>query len=378
MIDIVEVKTQQDYMDFVELAFDIYKNEKYWVAPIKKDYFKYIQGRNNELRNFPHKLFLAKKDKKILGRVIAFIDTEVNKIHNISCGYLAEYEAYNDLKISRALFDAAFSYFKDNGITIVKGPSTIPGGEDKRGLMLNSFNSYPSIMNTYNLEYYNDQFLDYGFTKYHDTFAYSSTKEDLEEKISKLEELIPRIEDRYSYRVDFLDLKNNLERDLNDIYKILEKSIPSEWEDFKPVSRDEIFHEFQLMKPFILKDIVAIARNEQNDPIGFALALPDYNEILKDFKGKLGLINIIKFLLRKNKIKRVRMFVLFVVPEYRNKGVSSAIYYRVFQNSVARGFTELEGSTIWDYNNKMILDIEKFGGKKSITYRIYKKEILKN
>lgn len=375
MINIVEVKTKKDYMDFVELAFDIYRDNKYWVAPIKKDYFKYIQGNNNELSKFPHKLFLAKRNEKVVGRVIAFIDTEVNELHNLSVGYLSEYESFDDFEISRALFNASFEYFKSMGIKTVKGPSTIPGGDDKRGLMINSFDKYPSIMNTYNLEYYNDQFLDYGFTKYHDTFAYSSTKEDLENKIEKLEELIPRIENRYKYRVDFVDLKNHLERDLDDIYKILNKSMPDEWEDFKPVSREEISHEFKLMKSFVLSDIVAIARNEKNDPIGFALSLPDYNEILKDFNGKLGIINSIKFLLKKNKIKRVRMFVLFVVPEYRNKAVSSAIYFRVFKNAVAHGFTELEGSTIWDYNNKMIADIEKFGAKKDIIYRIYQKDI---
>lgn len=118
-----------------------------------------------------------------------------------------------------------------------------------------------------------------------------------------------------------------------------------------------------------------IARNNEGEPIGFTLALPDYNEILKDFKGKLGILEGIKFLLRRKSIKRLRVFVLFVIPEYRDKGVTSAMYFKSFKNTAKKGYRYLEGSTIWDYNKKMQNDIEKFGATIDITYRIYRKSI---
>lgn len=62
-----------------------------------------------------------------------------------------------------------------------------------------------------------------------------------------------------------------------------------------------------------------------------------------------------------------------VVPEYRNKGVTSSIYFHVFKNAVKKGYTILEGSTIWDYNKDMINDIEKFGAIKDKIYRVYEK-----
>mgnify|MGYP000979500047 CR=1 FL=1 len=42
-----------------------------------------------------------------------------------------------------------------------------------------------------------------------------------------------------------------------------------------------------------------------------------------------------------------------------------------------QGYTHVEGSTIWDYNEPMKLDIEKYGGKIYKTYRIYTKKINK-
>ena len=48
-----------------------------------------------------------------------------------------------------------------------------------------------------------------------------------------------------------------------------------------------------------------------------------------------------------------------------------------FTKELKKGYTHVEGSTIWDYNEPMKLDIEKYGGKIYKTYRIYTKKINK-
>jgi hypothetical protein len=110
-------------------------------------------------------------------------------------------------------------------------------------------------------------------------------------------------------------------------------------------------------------------------PIGFNITLPDYNQVLKKLNGKLLPFGIIKFLFYKRKINRLRFFVLFVVPEYRKKGVPSSIYLQSYIASVKKGYEFGEGSTIWEYNEDMKRDIERFGGEIYKTYRIYKKQI---
>ena len=71
----------------------------------------------------------------------------------------------------------------------------------------------------------------------------------------------------------------------------------------------------------------------------------------------------------------IRFFVLFVIPEYRDKGVSSAIYFSMYSSALRKGYEFLEGSTIWEYNKTMMHDIERYGGVIYKTYRIYKLEI---
>ncbi|KXO16278.1 GNAT family N-acetyltransferase [Peptoniphilus sp. GNH] len=375
-IIIKEVKGGREFDDFINLPYEIYNKNPYWVAPIKKDYIKAIKGEGNELSFCPHKLFIAYRDDKPVARLIVFIDKELNETHNLKAGYICEFESYNDDEASKLLFLEAEKYLKEEGMNLCKGPVSLPGGDDKRGVIIDNFDDIPTIMNTYNLSYYKDLFTKAGFEKYHDVYAFRSTKDLLLTRMVKIGELLPKIQERYGYRVDTADIKKNIQREMDDVYKIIEEAMPKDWEDFKRVSKREIEQIIVAAKPFLDEDLVAIARTNEGRPIGFALSLPDYNEILHGFKGKLGPKEMFTFMRKKNKLKRIRMFVLFVVPDFHKKGVSAAIYHTVFMNGVKKGYEVLEGSTIWDYNQPMLNDINKVGAEKSITYRVYKKDLL--
>ena len=129
------------------------------------------------------------------------------------------------------------------------------------------------------------------------------------------------------------------------------------------------------LMPVADPDIVIIARSG-DQPVGFGIALPDYNQVLIHLNGKITPLAALKYLWYKRKINCVRFFVMFVIPEFRKKGVSYAIYHQTFLNGTKKGYIYGEGSTIGETNTQMRNDIESFGGKHYKTYRIYQKEIL--
>ncbi|MGE5361246.1 MAG: hypothetical protein ACM3NQ_19695, partial [Bacteroidales bacterium] len=61
--------------------------------------------------------------------------------------------------------------------------------------------------------------------------------------------------------------------------------------------------------------------------------------------------------------------------EFRHKGVAHAIYYRVFDRGTAVGYRHGEASTIGETNRQMRADIEKMGGVRYKTYRVYGRTI---
>lgn len=372
-ISIKEVVDSNGLKDFINLPYSLYSREESWVPPLNSDFEKYIQGDNNFLnQSGPNTRILAYKDKNVVGRILVGIDEALNRAKGFRTGYLALFESIYDYQVAYELLAYAEKWLLEQGMTLIKGPLSLPGGDDNRGFLIDNFRDPTFVMNTYNKKYYNDFFTEYGFEKYLDCYAYKS--DIYNENISRYEKLVPYAMEKYKFKLDRINLKN-VNKEMQDIKEIILKAMPDDWDDFIPPSDEEMDLMAKQLVPFADPSLIYIARTLGGEPIGFNISLPDYNQVLEKLRGKLFPFGIFKFLYYKKKINRIRFFVLFVVPEYRKKGVPSAIYLESYKAALERGYKSVEGSTIWEYNEDMIRDIEKFGGIRYKTYRIYKKEI---
>lgn len=368
------VESREELKKFVDLQYILYKGDPAWVPPLKSDQLKYVAGVDNYLNQAgPNIKLIALRKGETVGRLLVGINEELNHEKGLKSGYLSLFESIDDEQVSSELLRFAEEWLKVNGMDHMKGPFSLPGGDDNRGFLLDNFKDPTMIMNTYNKSYYPRLFESYGFEKYHDVYAYISDSKN--EKIKRYEKIIPYAMERNHFRVDKIRLKE-IQQEMKDVKVIIEKAMPDEWLDFLPPNDEEIQLIAKQLVPYADEDLIYIARNLKGEPIGFNIALPDYNEVLAKMGGRLFPFGLFKFLYYRKRIKGLRFFVLFVVPEYRSKGVSSAIYYHIFKAAVDKGYTHVEGSTIWDYNEPMKLDIEKYGGRIYKTYRIYTKKIV--
>lgn len=374
LISIKEVNDKKTLNDFVDFIYENYKGDKNFVPPLRSDYIKYVQGVDNDLNEAgPNAKYICYEDDKVVGRLLVGVNNIINEYHGFKEGYISLFECVENYEYAEKLLDKAIEFLKSHGMTKVKGPLSLPGGEDNRGFIVDNFDAQPFIMNTYNKKYYNDFFIKYGFEKYFDCYAYKDTIENAD--IERYEKLVPYAMKKFDFRVDNIDL-SNVDKDAMDIMNVLERALPREWDDFAPPREEEIRKIVKQLVPFADSDLIFIARdNKTNEPIGFNITLPDYNQAIKKMNGKMFPFGFLKFLYYKRKINRLRFFVLFVVPEYRKKGVTSVMYLKTYLNALKKGYTELEGSTIWEYNRDMMNDVESFGAKINITYRIYQKDI---
>lgn len=374
LISIKEVNDKKTLNDFVDFIYENYEGDKNFVPPLRSDYIKYVQGVDNDLNEAgPNIKYICYDDGRVVGRLLVGVNNIINNYHGFKEGYISLFECVENYEYAEKLLDKAIEFLKSHGMTKVKGPLSLPGGEDNRGFIVDNFDAQPFIMNTYNKKYYNDFFIKYGFEKYFDCYAYKDTIENAD--IERYEKLVPYAMKKFDFRVDNINL-SNVDKDAMDIMNVLERALPREWDDFAPPREEEIRKIVKQLVPFADSDLIFIARdNKTNEPIGFNITLPDYNQAIKKMNGRLFPFGFLKFLYYKRKINRIRFFVLFVVPEYRKKGVTSVMYLKTYLNALKKGYTELEGSTIWEYNRDMMNDVESFGAKINITYRIYQKEI---
>ncbi len=371
---IKRVESKADLNSFLKLPWKIYKGDKCWVPPLLKDIKESLDPASNPtLQKIDHDMYLAFCDGKPVGRIYVGIDNVLNEKKNMKMAFFSMFECINDYQVAELLFNTAFKWAKENGSEFMSGPVAVTGtdGDENKGLLIDCFDRPPVIMNSYNPEYYKDFMERYDFVKDYDVFAYHLDKDVMFKKDPT--KIIEYAKKRYDFRVDTLDL-NNLEREIRDLKHVMDVAMPDEWPDLVPPTLEEVRDLAKKMVSLADPALLPIARHG-DEAIGFAIALPDYNQVLIHLNGRVTPLAALKFLWYKRKIKSARVFAMFVVPEYRNKGVSFAIYHKTFSNGVNKGYTWGEGSTIGETNLRMRADIEGTGATHYKTYRIYKKDI---
>ncbi len=364
------VKTQKQIHEFIKLPFKIYKENNCWVPPMISDMKDTLDKNKNPLfQKGEHEIFIAILNGKTVGRICVGYDITLSKIRHNDSGYITMFECIDNYEVAKLLFDTAVQWLRDKGINSIRGPISPKGGgsDEYRGLLIDAFDSPPVIMNSYNHEYYVSFFEKYGFKKYLDLYAYLISPELM--FVKNPEKSIKYAQKRYNFNVEPINLKR-IDKEIDAIKHILDLAVPEEWSDMIPPTLDELHGIADHLIKFADPDIIPIARSG-DEPVGFGIALPDYNQVLKHMNGRITPLSLLKFMYYKRKINGARFFVMFVIPSFRKKGVSYAIYYHSFMNAIKKGYLWGEGSTIGETNTNMRNDIENIGGNHYKTYRIY-------
>ncbi|NLY88727.1 MAG: N-acetyltransferase [Firmicutes bacterium] len=377
MIHVQEIEKKRNTLkEFVDFPWELYRNDPYWVPPLHGQMIRTLMGVNNPLlANGPHTFFLAYdksgSGRKVVGRIMVGVNEKLNREKKKNEGYISLFESVNNKEVAFALFQAAAGWLKKKGLSVMVGPVSPTNGDDSRGVLIKGFDGPPVLMNSYNPPYYQEFFNEFGFEKQMDLFAYHLKAEEMD--VARYGRVVAYAMKRYNFRIDRFDRKNVL-REAKDIKKILDLAMPETWEHLTPPSLEEIFQEMQALIRFMDEDLVYIARSG-DEPIGFVVALPDYNQVLKKVNGRLFPFGFAKFLWYRRKITGIRIFMQFVIPKFRNKAVNSAIYHRLMLEAARKGYTFGEGSTIAEMNKESIRNVERVGGRLYRIYRIYCKEL---
>ncbi|MDX1357568.1 MAG: hypothetical protein R3232_01930, partial [Clostridia bacterium] len=247
-------------------------------------------------------------------------------------------------------------------------------GDDYRALLYKGFDSPPVLFDNYNPPYYLELFENYGFDKYKDYYAFHFTADKFPS--DRFVKVVEYAMQKYNFRIDTVDLKN-IDSEIEDIRKILLKTVAESWADrFVVPSVEDIKKEANMLMKFIDPELISIARkNDTGEPIGFVVGTPDYNQVFIKMNGTLLPFGIFKLLYYRKKITWIRIFMQFVIPEYQGRAVNAAIFYNYMKNAERKGLTDAEGSTVGEENAQALRVLEAAGGDRYKTYRMYKLDI---
>ena len=363
----------RDVSRFLEVSYAIYRDDPNWVAPLLMDLKKVFTDENPLFTHAEAALWVATRDGKDVGRIAGIIDQAHNRVQKDCAAFFGFFECVDDAEVCRRLFREVSAWARSKGMKRLLGPMN-PTTNDECGLLVDGFDSPPVFMMTYNPRYYVDLVEGEGFRKAKDLLAYHMPIDV--SPVDRLGRLAAATRKRHP-ELTFSPIRaKSLVKDLGKVKDVYN----SAWEDnwgFVPMTDAEIDFMAARLKPLLLEGLLWIAETPQ-EPVGFLLALPDFNEALKPLRGRLltpKLFGFIPYLLGWKRPSWIRAITLGVKAKYRNRGIEAVMLYEGFKAGKNYGFRDVESSWILENNVMMRRAMETFGGKVYKTYRLYEREV---
>jgi hypothetical protein len=368
---IVPVHSAAELNRFIRLPARLFAADPHFVPQLEMERRDALSpGRNPYFEHAEAQFFLAMRDGRDVGRISAQIDELVQER---DLGHFGSLAGENDPAVFDALFAAAEGWLRERGRSRVRGPFNLSINEET-GLLIEGFDAPPMIFMSHNSPYVATQIERLGYRKAKDVIAYLF---DMAKGMPpQVQKMMARLQSA-GMTVRHIDMAN-YEREFDMVMSIFNDAWSQNW-SFVPFTDAELKHMAKGLKPLLDPRLTAVVECN-GQAIGFGILLPNLNEAIRDFGGKLLPFNWVKLLWRLKRGTRTGRVPLMGVRRSFNGGLATGMVPFMIIDSMHKGalqknMQQLELSWILEDNRPMRRIIEALGAVAYKTYRIYDKPL---
>lgn len=370
------VTSKADRRAFVDLVWEVYAADQYWVPPLKDEVHGLIDPKRNPW--FGHavaQFWLAERDGKVIGRISAQVDALVQEHMGQGTGQWGMLESL-DGEAAAALIQTAEQWLRDQGMTRALGPISISIW-DEPGLLIQGFEESPLVMMGHHRPEYRAWIEAAGYEKAKDLHTFElDIRIDM---IPVIDRLIKSGEANPRIRIRDVN-KSKFNEEAAIILDILNDAWSDNW-GFVPLTDAEIAYAGKKLKPIIVEDLVKIAEVD-GEPVAFMITIPDMNEMIRDLDGKLFPFGWAKLLWRLHKVAahRVRVPLMGVRKSLQGGRMASQLAFMLIEFT-RRVCVDKYGVNIGEFgwvleDNQGMMSIAQLPGAGiNHTYRIYERQL---
>jgi hypothetical protein len=373
-VEIVSLpRNSANALRFLKVSYGIYGDDPNWVAPLLDDLKLVFADKNPLFQEAEMALWVARRNGQDVGRIAGILDQRMTRNGSDKTAFFGFFECVNDAAVSRALFEAVFDWARAKGARRIQGPMN-PTTNDECGLLVDGFDSPPVFMMTYNPRYYVNLIEAEGLAKTKDLLAYRIDLATL--PMDRLTRIAAKVRARNPKLTFRAVRRKTLEQDLGKVNEVYNAAWQDNW-GFVAMTQAELDFMAARLKPLFKEGLVWLVEAGER-PVGFLLAMPDYNVAIQPLGGRLltpKLLGFIPYLLGWKCPPRARVLTLGMVEHFRGKGLEAVMLIEGLKVGFDLGFTEAEASWILKDNIMMCRLLETVQGKVYKTYRIYEKTI---
>lgn len=374
-VEIRKVQTKKELKEFIHFANDLYKGDEYYAPSLISDDYNTFDPKKNGAFDFCQaQMFLAYKEGKVAGRVMAIINNRANetwKVKQVRYGWI---DFINDEEVAKALLDAVAAWGKERGMTDIAGPLGFTDF-DPEGMLVEGFERVATMIGIYNYPYYPQILEKLGYTKETDWMEYRITIPD-------------ELPERYYKYADIVIAKNKLNvrkvtrRMINKenygrkFFKLINETYYKLY-GFSLLSDKQIDAYTKLYLGLLDTRMVSFVENEKGELVAAGVTMPDLTAALQKCGGKLfpfGWFHLLKAIFWKP-CDTLDMLLVGVREDYRGKGLNAVLVTDLYPRLKAMGFKYAETTAELETNDSIQAMWKYFEREQHKRRRVYAKKI---
>jgi GNAT superfamily N-acetyltransferase len=360
MVTIKKVEGRRELRAFIRFNYHLYKGNPYAVPDFLEDMLDTFNRKKNAAFEFCEAdLFLAYRDKEIVGRVVAIINHKANKTwgtKNVRFGWI---DFIDDIEVLKALMDTVEQWGRERGMNKIVGPLGFTD-MDPEGMLTEGFDQLSTMSTSYNYPYYPKLIEQLGFEKEVDWVERKVMvpTADAQADAAKYIRVAELSSKRYNLHMRrFKSHKEILEaadgQYVQKIFDVINRSYANLY-GYSQMNERQIKQYADTYLPFLDTRLLAVVEDENNEPIAVGICIGSLSYALQKAHGKLfpfGWWHLAKAVYIKP-APVLDMLLIGVLPEWQNKGVNALLFAEIIPVAQKMGF-------VWAETHVQLEDNEK-------------------
>ncbi|MGD2253337.1 MAG: hypothetical protein PVF70_10535 [Anaerolineales bacterium] len=373
-IEVKPVASKRDLRTFVRFPWKVYRDDPNWVPPLISDQIARLtreESPGNPITSL--ELHIAYRGREPVGTIATFIDVLSNEHLNEQMGGFGFFEVIDDQEVAQHLLDAACETLQKKGMKGIRGPTNF-GPNDEPGILVDGYDCPPALLEAHSPRYYDDLLESCGMTKYRDNYAWRVHLSELGPNLDVIPEQMLRVFDTIKQKGGVSIRKADLnvwDREVKIAHRLFNVTL-EELPGHVPLNTEEFRRFADQMKPLLDTDMVLFAEVD-GEPVGFLVAIPDFNRVLMHLNGRLFPFGWLKLLWHIRKIDVISFKLFGVLKEYRRRGIEVLLYLEAVRSAAAKGYEWLDGSLTSEFNPNILNLTERLGVERYKQFRLYEK-----
>jgi hypothetical protein len=373
-ITIKEVTTPKERENFIKFPYLLYKGNPYWVPPMLLDEKKVLNKEKNPAFGFCDvKLWLAYKEGKIAGRIAGIINRRYIEAWKNNYARFSYIDFIDDTDVSKALFDAAEKWAKENKMEKIHGPLGFTDF-DPEGMLVEGFEELGTFGAIYNYPYYVKHIEKYGYKKDVDWIEFQvKPPEQILEKVDRIAAIVSK---KYDLKILRVKKAKELLPYGKEIFHLINRAYKDLF-GFVQLSDKQIELYIKEYFGFIRPDFVPVVLDNQNKIVAFGITMPSLSKALQKNRGRMfpfGFISMLKAMKSNN---MADLYLVAVDPQMQDKGVNALLINEMNKIYIKNKITLVETNRELETNLKVQAQWKEMDARQHKRRRCYIKNLVK-